>query len=173
MKDLSFKLKSKAWPVVLENGDGQEVKFEIRELKAAQRDKYVDKLQGRLKLNAKGEVIGLTQYAGMQADLLTICMHDEEDKLVTKPVLDQWPGTVVQKLFHAAQTLNGFREVEERHKVYAEQLLKFLKEKGVTDDVLATPIDPIELEEFLDETEKHLFGQTKDEEEAAAEKADA
>lgn len=167
MKDLTFKLKTKTWPVTMENADGQEVKYEIRELKANVRDKYVDRLQGRLKLNSKGEVIGLTQYAGMQADLLTICMHTEEGKLVDKPTLDQWPGTTVQKLFHAAQTLNGFREIEERHKVYAEELIKFLKEKGVIDDALAT-VTATELEEELDEIENHLFGEAKDEEAEAA-----
>lgn len=168
MKDLTFKLKTKTWPVAMENAEGLETKYEIRELKAAVRDKYVDKLQGRLKTNAKGEVIGLTQYAGMQADLLTICMYTEEDKLIDRSTLDQWPGTSVQKLFHAAQTLNGFREIEDRHKVYAEELMKFLKEKGVDADVLTT-ITETELEEALDEIENHLFGTAEDKEAEATE----
>lgn len=164
MKDLKFKLKTKSWPVVMENADGQEVKYEIRELKAAVRDKYVDKLQGRLKLNNKGEVVGLTQYAGMQADLLTICMYTEEGKLVDKVTLDQWPGTSVQKLFHGAQTLNGFRDVEDRHKVYAEELMKLLKEKGVVAEEAVAAITETELEEALDDIENHLFGTAEDKE---------
>lgn len=172
MKDLKFKLKTKTWPVTMENAEGQEVKYEIRELRASARDKYVDKLQGRLKLNAKGQVIGLTQYAGMQADLLTICMHTDEGKLVDKPTLDQWPGTNVQKLFHAAQTLNGFREVEERNKVYAEELLKFLQEKvpGAFEEAATDIITATELEEELDEIENHFFGEAEDEETEAANK---
>lgn len=168
MKDLKFKLKTNAWPVSLENGDGQEVKYEIRELKAATRDSYVDKLQGRLNVDKKGNVVGLKQYSGMQGDLLTICMYGEDGKLVDRKELAQWPGTMVTKLFHAAQTVNGFREVEDRHKVYAEELMKFLQEKvpDITDTIAATDI-----EEVLDETEKHLFGEAEDSEEA--EEADA
>jgi hypothetical protein len=170
MKDLSFKLKTKAWPVTMENAQGQEIKYELRELKAADRDKYVDKLQGRLKVDKQGNVIGLTQYAGMQADLITICMYDEENKPVDRATLNTWPGTTVTKLFHAAQTLNGFREVEERHKVYAEELVKFLKEKAVIED---GQLDPTDVEEFLDETEKHLFGEAEDRQDAEAEAAAA
>jgi hypothetical protein len=168
MKDLSFKLKTKAWPVVLEDDKGQELKFELRELKAARRDKYVDNLSGRLLTDKAGNVIGIKKYEGMQADLLVICMwtvpEDGEPKLVDKQTLDQWPGNVVKDLFEAAQVLNGFRKPDDENRILAEQIMKVLAEKGVSE---VAQMDADDIEAIIENTKKKMFADAKEQTEAA------
>lgn len=167
MKDLSFKLKIKAQPVVLENEKGETLKYELRELKAAARDKYVDNLSGRLLTDKGGNVIGIKKYEGMQGDLLIICMwtapDEGEPKLVDRATLATWPGNVVKGLFEAAQVLNQFRKPDEKNRILAEQIVEFLfkREEGLT-DLIADDI-----EEVIDEAEAKMFADAKEETEAA------
>jgi hypothetical protein len=164
MKNLSFKLKTKAWPVTLENEKGEELKYEIRELKSAKRDKYVDQLTSRLITDKSGNVIGMKKYEGMQAELLIICMwsipEEGEPKLVDKATLDGWPGTTVQDLFRAAQVVNGFRKAEERNQIVAEELMKWLSTKE-TGDAFQVTVE--EIEAVIEETEKNLLSDAKEE----------
>lgn len=164
MKNLTFKLKTKAWPVVVVDEKEQELKFELRELKAAARDRYVDQLSARLLTDKAGNVIGIKKYDGMQADLLSICMHGEDGNLVPRTTLSSWPGNVVKALFEAAQVLNQFRKSDDRNRVVSEQILKWLSEKN--DDLkgalAVAEVTAEGIEEVIENTEKRLFVDAKD-----------
>lgn len=161
MKDLTFKLRTKARPVTIEGDGGEETKYEIRELKAAARDKYMDNLSKRLILDSKGNVVGLRKYEGMQADLLTICLFKEGATApVQKQELDAWPSSTVTLLFQAAQEINLFRKPDERNRLAAEQIVKFLAKRdqeGAVGD-----LDPSEIEGVIDETDRKMFEEQKD-----------
>jgi hypothetical protein len=154
MKDLTFRLRTKTREVTILNEKEEESKYEIRELTAAVREKYMDALSRRLVLDKKGNVIGLTKYEGMQMDLLTICMRDEDGKPVTRQMLDQWPSSTVTELFHAAQCINGLRKEDTRDSLVAEQIVKFLKEAKAFEDITAE-----EIEEVIDKTDKNLYAE--------------
>jgi hypothetical protein len=152
MKDLKFQLRNKTREVTIETNEGDELKFEVRELKAAVREKYMDGLSRRLLLDSKGNIIGLKKYEGMQMDLLTICMVNEKGEPVTRAVLDSWPSSTVTALFHAAQCINGLRKEDTRDRLVAERIVKFLSEEKSVEG-----ITPEELETVIEETDKNLY----------------
>lgn len=168
MKELSFKLATKAWKVTLEDADGGKKDYEIREVKSAVRERYMDNLSKRLQLDTKGNIIGLKKYEGMQSDLLTICMHDMEGdgKKVLKEQLDGWPGTVVEKLFRAAQVINLLRKPDERNRIISEQIIQFL-EKRAEDDPDLTAED---IEGVIEDADKKMFDEASEDSQNAEEK---
>lgn len=157
MKELSFSTKIKFRTVEIENETGEPVKYELREMRAAVRDKYMDRLSKRLILDPKGNVIGIKSYEGMQSDLLIHCLFPETGNTpVEKSVFDKWPTSTVTALFGAAQELNLFRKPEERNRIIAEKLVEWFNspEEPVVD------ANAIEL--IIEQTEKKLFSE-KDE----------
>ena len=149
MNNLQLKLRTRRWDVELIEVDGSKKNYEVRELKSAERDRYLDSLSKRLRVDVKGNVVGINSYDGMQADLLTRCMHDSVGNKVEKKQLDEWPGYVVGELYRVAQELNGLRKPDDRAKRTAERLVAFLNGRTIAPDAG-------ELEAFLNQTEKAL-----------------
>ncbi len=153
MKQLKFSGRIKSRPVDI-NG----VLYELREMKAAARDRYMDKLSQRLKVNPKGDIIGINKFDGMQIDLLTQCLFDPEGKAVTDVILKEWPSGDVQGMFQAAQEINHLRKPDERNRIVAEQIVKLLsKQEGGFLSVTATMI-----EEVIEDADRNLFFEKED-----------
>lgn len=160
MKDLTFSTKTKFRAVVIEDAKGTSSRYELREMRANVRDKYMDKLSRRLILDVKGNVIGLKSYDGMQTDLLTQCLFiDATNTPVDKTELDTWPASTVGALFTAAQELNLFRKPSERNHILAEQLAKWVKEQ------FDLSLEVGAVETVIEETDQKLF-ETQDAEDA-------
>lgn len=86
--------------------------FEIREMTAAVRDAYLDRLGKRLKKNPNGDT-GVSKFEGLQADLISSCLHRGEDKVKTDEV-QTWPASVVVGIFKECQDVNQLaQEVKE------------------------------------------------------------
>lgn len=159
MKELTFSVKSKSRPVVIEDDPTGVIKYELREMKASIRDKYMDRLSKRLALDAKGNVIGIKSYEGMQIDLLTQCMFTESGNAVDRVTLEKWPASIVGALFTAAQELNLFRAPSARNSILAEQVSQWLKDHG------HATVDSADIEAVIEDTERKLFA-TQDGEDA-------
>jgi hypothetical protein len=101
--------------VVLENEDGSQTCYELREMTAGDRDIYMDKMNARMEQTPDG-TFRMKKYDGAQAELLCACMHMMPGGLVTKEQVQAWPATVVSALFSAAQALNkvGGEEPEKK-----------------------------------------------------------
>lgn len=151
MNELTYKRQTKQRPVKIEDADGQIKEYSLREVKAAKRDQYLDKLSNRLLTDNKGNIIGMKKYEGMQSDLLLMCMHDADGKLVDKAFLDDLPGTAVVDMFKAAQVLNGLREAVEIHKLMAERLVAWLSSRPTE-----PPLTAEDVEAFLDKAKKEI-----------------
>ncbi len=110
MDTLSLKVgRTASQPVVLENERGQEEKYELREMSAANREKYLDQLTKRLSVDSSGKPRSVTKFEGMQAALLTLCLFKMENDigtLVKEITIQSWPSSAVATLFEAAQKLN-------------------------------------------------------------------
>ena len=105
----TFRVDLKATPVDL---GGQT--FTIKELTGAQRDEYLNKNLGRMRLDPiTGEAKGFKDYKGLHTDLLCMCMYDAEGKVVSKKNLEQLPAATVGGLFKLANDLNALEETEE------------------------------------------------------------
>lgn len=157
MKNLTFKNRTKARPVTIlteepKEGETPEPTHELREMKAAVRDKYMDRMSQRLIINPKGDVIGIKKFDGMQRDLLIECLWDlRENKLVTAQALADWPSGTVADLFEAAQEINHLRKPNELNRIASEQLAKWLKEEKQVE------VDPEDVETVIEEAGKKYF----------------
>ena len=102
---MKFSLQRQSFPVELEGPNGQTLKLEMREMTAAQRDKYLDGLGERLRFDANGMPVGMKKFTGMQASLLSLCLYNGE-ALVKAEEIQGWPAGVATQLFEEAQRLN-------------------------------------------------------------------
>jgi len=106
MSELTFNLKTTVRPVVLEDAEGKQVKMALHEMSAAVRDRYLDSLTGRMRLDPSGQIAGVKKFEGLQSGLLVCCLKKEDGTLVTEKEVQEWPASVVTQLFQAAQELN-------------------------------------------------------------------
>lgn len=106
MATLKFTIRCNSVPVTIENGDGKSEDYELREMDAASRDRYLDSLSLRIKLDTAGKPTGVTKFEGMQAELLVHCLRKKDGSPVRKEVIQSWPASVVSGLFTEAQQIN-------------------------------------------------------------------
>jgi len=114
---MQFKLKITAKPVAIENEEGKEVQYELREMSAQARDRYLDRLQGRMRIDKDGRPAGLSKYEGLQADLVSSCLYVQETGASVPQIeVQKWPSSVVAELFKEAQILNHLNEEKSEKK---------------------------------------------------------
>ena len=104
MEELKFSLQRKEIPVILDDKP-----FKLKELSGKQRDEFLNNLGKRMEY-VEGKVAGMTNYEGLQAALVSLCLHDENGEQVPESVVQDYPAIVQSKLFKAAQELNGLDE---------------------------------------------------------------
>lgn len=97
-------------PVVMEMEDGSERHLVLREMHGTGRDAYLQSMAGRMRTDAKGNIIGVKNFDGLQASLLSKCLYDEVDELVSVKEIQAFPTKAVITLFKAAQKLNGLEQ---------------------------------------------------------------
>jgi len=99
--------------------NGTVVEYKLVEMNAATRDKYMDTVAGRMRLDKDGKPQGVSKFEGMQADLLVHTLRSKDGKAVSKDTIQSWPSSTVSGLFQEAQKLNllsGEQEVLEEIK---------------------------------------------------------
>lgn len=104
MKVLEFSLEAKEEKIVLD-GDA----YVIKELDGRGRDKYLDIIMSRTKMNKKGDVVGATSLAGVQAGLVAQSIFKvvgDKHEPVSKETVLAWPATTVSGLFDLAKELS-------------------------------------------------------------------
>jgi len=89
--------------------------FQIREMTAAQRDAYLDRIMKRTKM-VNGQAAGLNSFDGVQAELLTVTLFhvggDQDGIAVSKEEVQGWPSNFVSDVFRRAQELNGLSKAD-------------------------------------------------------------
>ena len=109
---LNFDLLLNTQPVMLKEG-GQEKLYTLQELTGSERDKYLNFMKGRMKVNSDGTRGGIDDFNGLQARLLSMTLKDPEGKLVPEEVLQKWPARVQTLLFKESQKLSGLDDKAE------------------------------------------------------------
>jgi len=102
---LQFKLVVSTAPVVLTDSNGGASDYELREMTAAGRDKYLDGMKERVQVGADGKP-SIKKFAGMQADLVSRCLFNKDGTAVPVKTIQGWPSSVVSALFAESQKLN-------------------------------------------------------------------
>lgn len=87
--------------------------YTVRELTGKGRDAHLDRLKDRAILNTQGQVIGYKTYDGCQSELLSQCLFDENDELVSMETLQGWPASTIDGLHDLARDLSKLSVTEE------------------------------------------------------------
>ena len=88
---LRLSLKRKKIQVILEDENGVEGKYTLSELSGTERNSYLNKMTGRVKVDKNGQMTGIKSFDGFQADLLTLSLYDDEGTKVTKDFVESLP----------------------------------------------------------------------------------
>ena len=115
-------------PVTLENEQGVEKTYCLRELGGDDRDEYVNAMGQRAKYSDDGSPVGLQDYRGIQANLIAKSLHgatlSEDGKRVVKvgprvkiEVIQSFPSRVQTALSKRIKAISGMDdEAEEKAK---------------------------------------------------------
>ena len=103
---MKYSLKRKSVSITLEDESGKAKKYELREMSAAKRDAYLTRLSTRIKTGEDGSNQGVSDFEGLQADLIATCLFDG-DKQVDVATIQEWPASAVGGIFKEAQSLNS------------------------------------------------------------------
>jgi len=101
-----FSLVTERVEIQLADAEGKEQTYCLREMTAADRDRYLDGISGRMRIAPDGKSLGVKKFDGMQADLLSLCLFGPDGKLVAADEIQKWPSSVVGQLFIIAQQIN-------------------------------------------------------------------
>ena len=111
---LEFTLQGSIVPVTIKGTDDKVMSYELREMTAASRDRYLDLLGNRLRVDSDGKPIGVKKFEGMQSELLALCLWDrEQNRYVSKDDLQKWPSSVVSAIYAEAQAMHRLPTAEE------------------------------------------------------------
>ena len=111
MNELRFDTKLETQPVILVV-DGEERRYELRELLGRERDSFLNELQAQTNF-INGRPAGLKDYRGMHAHLLTKVLFDPNGKSVPKEFVQGLPARITTALFKEAEKMNGLEQTEE------------------------------------------------------------
>jgi hypothetical protein len=102
--------------VELEGKDGEVKRWLLRELDGSERNRYLNKMKDRVKVNKDGKGVGIKSFDGFQSALLTISLFDEHGENVTKDVIEGLPSKTQHQLFKKAQEISGLSDEEDASK---------------------------------------------------------
>jgi hypothetical protein len=105
---LCFKTVRKEKKVCIEDEDGKKTNMLLREMTGTEKGKYMASMGNRAKFDQKGNPIGLRNYDGLEASLISKCLYDvATGKLVDEKVINGWPISVQQGLMKACVKMNA------------------------------------------------------------------
>lgn len=108
-----YSLIRKEMPVVIEVSPGVEKNFILREMMGDELGKWKDGQKTRFEKDKRGNVIGFKSVRGLEADLISRCLYDEENNLVSAKEMLNWPPTILKCLAKDCQELNGLTDESE------------------------------------------------------------
>lgn len=82
--------------------------FTLREMTGFERDAYMMGMGKRMQ--DKEGVEGIMDFENIQADLISRCLYDNNNALVTVAVISKWPASAQQTLFDKCEEINGLKK---------------------------------------------------------------
>ena len=105
-EEIEVRLIRKVKKVKIIDETGTERNCTMKEMVGPDRDTWLNFAQKRT-VTQNGQPVGMSEYKGMQAKLISFCLFDEEDKKFKEDAIDKWPVTAKDILFNLAQRMNG------------------------------------------------------------------
>lgn len=110
---LSLSLKRNEREVELTSEDGVTKVYTIIEMTGMQRDLYISSVMKKGKFDADGKISPQGDISGLQASLISMCLYDNDHKLVPPSFIHAMPTTTQNALFEACSKINGLDKTAE------------------------------------------------------------
>lgn len=109
-----FSLSFKEIPIeIIDPETARPRPYILREFPGAERDAWLNALTSRVRTLPNGKQGGIKNFTGMQADLISRCLFDEENKLVSVNTIQKWPASVQIAIHEMCQKLCGLDDAAE------------------------------------------------------------
>ncbi len=112
-KKKRLSLRRKEEEVEIEMEDGSIQTFVVKELLGPERDKFMNLMNTRMSIDAKGNPTGIKDVTGLQSSLLSMAVFGPNGKPFTQQEIDTWPAFTQTELFSIAQELSGLNKKAE------------------------------------------------------------
>ncbi len=97
-----FSKRGKQEQVTLEDENGVESVYTIREFSEDSRERYIDDQSKKAEFTPKGELVRVLDHKGVRTKLLTECLYDANDARVSESEIAGWPDSLVTGLYDIA-----------------------------------------------------------------------
>jgi hypothetical protein len=110
---LKVSVKTRTLDLVIENENGDEVKYKLRQMTGAEADEYRSVKASKIELDKNGELVRVLDYSGQYVDLLTRTLVTADGKAVPVTTINGWPDEALKELFKASAKLNRLSDTED------------------------------------------------------------
>lgn len=108
-KGLEFVIERQTIPVCIRD-KGRIYQYTLVELDGHGRDKYMNNLAQRMRVDATGKPSGVKDFTGLHAYLIHLSLQDEMGHNVLEKVIQCWPSSVQKAIHKKAIELSGLDE---------------------------------------------------------------
>lgn len=110
---LQVSIAKRSIDVVIQDENGVEVKYKLRQMTGAEADEYRACKAGKIELDKEGNVTRILDYSGQYLDLLTRTLIGPDGSNVPRSVLESWPDEALRALYESSAKLNKLVEDED------------------------------------------------------------
>jgi len=103
--------KRKKVPIELEEGVVRE--FLVQEMLGGERQQWQKRQRARYGVDYQGQPAGIADFEGMEADLISCCLLDENGKAVPKGIVQGWPSSLQSALYQICLSINSVSEKDQ------------------------------------------------------------
>lgn len=96
--------------VKLKQPNGSSRTYTIREFDGVKRDEYDTAIGKRFEWSGEGKIAKINDFRNTESLLLSMCLWDDNNRLVPETEIKKWPDSVRKALYTKAAKLNGLDE---------------------------------------------------------------
>lgn len=108
-----FSKRGKVEDIILEDENGVETKYTIREFSETARETFIDDQMKKAEYTPKGELVRVIDHKGIRTRLLAECLFDAKGTLVPEAEIAGWPDSLVGGLYDIATVVCNLVKDEE------------------------------------------------------------
>ena len=102
-----FSLRYREERLVLEETDGTEREYVLREFAGQIRDQYLNTMATKMRTGQDGKPSGMKDFSGLATDLLALTLFYTDGTPVPRSKIQSFPSSVQMELFKLAQDICG------------------------------------------------------------------
>lgn len=99
--------------VEIEFEPGIPKRFVVREMLGADRQKWQKRQRARYGTDFQGQPAGVAEFEGMEADLISCCLFDENNRAVPASTVNGWGSSVQSFLYQLCLAINAISEKDQ------------------------------------------------------------